>query len=152
MTGLQAPLSCHVVMLNSFQHLSFQCINLEIPKQVRNDRESSSIVIASQAPSSRHIVMLNLFQHLSFQHPLFQCINLEILKQVRNDRESSSIVIASPDKSGRGNLSVSPPPRDCFVAITPRNDIGKGSQEGFPSGGGLGVSPSFKKSPPRLGD
>ena len=28
---------------------------------------------------------------------------------------------------------------------------GKGSPEGFPSGGGLGVSPSFK-SPPRLGD
>jgi len=29
----------------------------------------------------------------------------------------------------------------------PRNDSGKGSPEGFPSAGGLGVSPSFKKSP-----
>ena len=29
---------------------------------------------------------------------------------------------------------------------------GIGSPEGVPSGGGLGVSPSFKKSPPRLGD
>ena len=43
----QATLPRHLVMLNLFQHLSFQCINLEIPKQVRNDRESSSVVIAS---------------------------------------------------------------------------------------------------------
>jgi len=39
-------------MLNLFQHLSFQhplfqCINLEIPKQVRNGRESCPIFIAS---------------------------------------------------------------------------------------------------------
>ena len=103
-------------------------------------------VIAYEAPLSYHVVMLNLFQHLSFQHLLFQCINLEIPKQVRNDRESSPIVIASPALSGRGNLSVSPPPRDCFVAIAPRNDSGKGSPEGFPSGGGLRVSPRYKKS------
>ena len=94
---------------------------------------------------SCHVVMLNLFQHLSFQ-----CINLEIPKQVRNDRESSPVVIARPDKAGRGNLSVSLTPRDCFVAIAPRNDSGKGSPEGLPSAGGLGVPPRFKKSPPRL--
>ena len=28
-------------MLNLFQHPLFQCINLEIPKQVRNDRETA---------------------------------------------------------------------------------------------------------------
>ena len=39
------------VMLNLFQHLSFQCIYPEIPKQVRNDRESSSIAIASPSLS-----------------------------------------------------------------------------------------------------
>jgi len=49
----EVPLSCHIVMLNLFQHLSFQCINLEIPKQVRNDRESSPIVIASPDLSGR---------------------------------------------------------------------------------------------------
>ena len=88
------------------------------------------------------VVMLNLFQHLSFQP-----INLEITKQVRNDIESISAVTATPDKSGRGNLSVSPPPRYCFVAIIPRNDGGQESTEGFPCGGGLGVSPRLKKSP-----
>ena len=84
-------------------------------------------VIANEAILLYPVVMLNLFQHLSFQHPLFQCIIL---------------VIASPDLLGRGNLSVSPP-LDCFVAIAPRNDSGKGSPEGFPSGGGLGESPSY---------
>ena len=34
-------------MLNLFQHLLFRCINLEIPKQVRNDRKPSPIVIAN---------------------------------------------------------------------------------------------------------
>ena len=66
------------------------------------------------------VVMLNLFQHLSFQP-----INLEIPKQVRNDIESRPVVIARPDLSGRGNITISsPPPRDCFVAIVPRNDGG----------------------------
>jgi len=37
-------------MLNLFQHLSFQCIYPEIPKQVQNDRELCSIAIASQSP------------------------------------------------------------------------------------------------------
>jgi hypothetical protein len=73
------------------------------------------------------VVMLNLFQHLSFQR-----INLEIPNLFRNDIESSPIVIASPDL-------FSSPPRDCFVAIAPRNDGGQGSPEGVPSGGGLGV-------------
>ena len=31
-----------VVMLNLFQHLSFQWVNREIPKQVRNDRGEGS--------------------------------------------------------------------------------------------------------------
>ena len=35
----------HVVMLNLFQHPR---INLEIPKQVRNDMERSSIFVAMQ--------------------------------------------------------------------------------------------------------
>jgi len=48
----QAILSFHVVMLNLFQHLSFQCINLEIPKQVRNDRQPSPFVIASRRRSN----------------------------------------------------------------------------------------------------
>ncbi len=39
-------------MLNLFQHLSFQRINLEIPKQVRNDIESSSVIIADETPLS----------------------------------------------------------------------------------------------------
>ena len=47
MTGFQTPMSDHVVMLNLFQHLSFQhplfqCINREIPKQVRNDSGKGS--------------------------------------------------------------------------------------------------------------
>jgi hypothetical protein len=94
--------------------------------------------------------------------------------------EPSTIVIASPDLSGRGNFSVPPPPRDCFVANAPRsdsgkgspmvcralrndggkgspvvcralrNDGGKGSAEGNPSAGGLGVSPRLYLFPPLL--
>ena len=51
--ALQDPFLYHVVihviitvMLNLFQHLSFQCVIPEIPKQVRNDREQSPIGIA----------------------------------------------------------------------------------------------------------
>jgi hypothetical protein len=47
----------HVVMLNLFQHLLFQRIPFkfilpEIPKQVRNDKESSPVVISNETPLS----------------------------------------------------------------------------------------------------
>ncbi len=40
-----------MVMLNLFQHLSFQRINLEIPKQVRNDSEKTSCLVMTTSTS-----------------------------------------------------------------------------------------------------
>ena len=109
--------------------------------------------------------MLNLFQHLSLW-----CSNLEIPKQVRNDRESSPIVIAmslshefssGAAKQSLLHMLAHTLLLDCFRANTPRNDVSKGSpvvcrdprnysvkgsSEGLPSGGGLGVSPSYPYS------
>ena len=45
-------------MLNLIQHLLFRFINRAIPKQVRNDSKSSTIVIASPEESGRGNLIL----------------------------------------------------------------------------------------------
>ncbi len=91
------------------------------PKSLRAQRGNLTSVPRNDMFSSP-VIMLNLFQHLSFQ-----CINLEIPKQVRNC-------------GNQVPLSLQP-------LRAARKDSGKGSPEGFPSGGGLGVSPQLYFSP-----
>ena len=61
--------------------------------------------------------------------------------------DSEMMRLPRPDKPGFAMTLV-------VMSDSERDGVkgGKRSPEGFPSGGGLGVSPSLIKSPPRLGD
>ena len=112
--------------------------SLRLPKEVRDSPYRGP---GGCPPSSCLIIQL-MCRHTA-QDVIIRQYSTVIIRLDRMIQETHPIVIASPAFSGRGNLRVSPLLQDCFAAIAPRNDSGKGSPEGFPSGWGLDLPSSL---------